>query len=601
MDGIRRALETGEPVTIEYTVEDTEGLQHLEERIVRSGGDEAVGIVRDVTERKRQERQLEALVAEQAALSRVAVAVATERRREAVFNVVTEEVARLFGATWAATVRYETDTDEVTVVGEWHGGDDFELEFGSRFPLGGGAIAQVLRTGRPARWGYTLAEDDYRPPGTDRRREMVAAPILVTGRMWGAATMSMTFPGSFPPDAEERLGKFTSLVAVALANSEAREELAALADEQAALSRVAVTVATERSPKRVFDVVTEEVGRLFRAHGANLARYESDPGSAMVVGSWESKPGTNVDEGHRVLLDGPTPLTLVRRTGRPARVDSFAGMEGTTAERIRELGIQSGAAAPVDVGGRRWGAVVVTSGDPAAFDASAEERLAKFASLVGVAIANAEAHEQLTASRARIVRAGDEERLRLERNLHDGAQQRLVALSLALRLVQSRLDDDPAGAHELLESASEELALALEELRELARGIHPAILTNRGLSAAIEALAARAPVAVELGSVCEDRLPASVEAAAYYVIAESLTNVAKYAQANAAQVSVTRRDGVAVVVVEDDGVGGADATRGSGLRGLADRVEALEGRLLIESSQGGGTRVRAEIPIASAD
>jgi signal transduction histidine kinase len=427
---------------------------------------------------------------------------------------------------------------------------------------------------------------------------MVAAPILVTGRMWGAATMSMTFPGSFPPDAEERLGKFTSLVAVALANSEAREELAALADEQAALSRVAVTVATERSPKRVFDVVTEEVGRLFRAHGANLARYESDPGSAMVVGSWESKPGTNVDEGHRVLLDGPTPLTLVRRTGRPARVDSFAGMEGTTAERIRELGIQSGAAAPVDVGGRRWGAVVVTSGDPAAFDASAEERLAKFANLVGVAIANAEAHEQLTASRARIVRAGDEERLRLERNLHDGAQQRLVALSLALRLVQSRLDDDPPGAHELLESASHELALALEELRELARGIHPAILTNRGLSAAIEALAARAPVAVELGRVCEDRLPASVEAAAYYVIAESLTNVAKYAQANAAQVSVTRRDGVAVVVVEDDGIGGADATRGSGLRGLADRVEAIGGRMTVSSPPGRGTAVRAEIPCA---
>ena len=258
MDGIRRALDTGEPVTIEYTVEDTEGLQHLEERIVRSGSDEAVGIVRDVTERKRQERQLEALVAEQAALSRVAVAVATERRREAVFNVVTEEVARLFGATWAATVRYETDTDEVTVVGEWHGGDDFELEFGSRFPLDGGAIAQVLRTGRPARWGYTLAEDDYRPPGRtggarwSRRRS--SSPVGC-----GAATMSMTFPGSFPPDAEERLGKFTSLVAVALlANSEAREELAALADEQAALSRVAVTVATERSPKRVFDVVTEK-------------------------------------------------------------------------------------------------------------------------------------------------------------------------------------------------------------------------------------------------------------------------------------------------------------------------------------------------------
>jgi len=198
-----------------------------------------------------------------------------------------------------------------------------------------------------------------------------------------------------------------------------------------------------------------------------------------------------------------------------------------------------------------------------------------------------------------IVRAGDEERLRLERNLHDGAQQRLVALSLALRLVQARFDDDPAGARELLEASAEELTLALEELRELARGIHPAILTNRGLPAALEALAARAPVPVELRSVCQDRLPDSVEAAAYYVIAESLTNVAKYSQATAAQVSVTRRDGVAIVVVEDDGVGGADTTRGSGLRGLADRVEALAGRLEIDSAPGRGTLVRAEIPIAS--
>jgi PAS domain S-box-containing protein len=433
MDGIRRALASGEPATIEYSVETPDGVQHLEERIVRSGSDEAVGIVRDVTERKRQERALQEL-----------------------------------------------------------------------------------------------------------------------------------------------------------------------ADEQAALSRVAVAVATERNPQRVFDVVTEEVGRLFRAQGANLARYEADPSSALIVGSWEAEPGLNVHEGHRVALDGPTPVALVRRTGRPARVDSFDGMEGTTAERIRELGVRSGAAAPVHVAGQPWGAVVVSSGEPGAFDIEAEERLAKFASLVGVAIANAQAHEQLTASRARIVRAGDEERSRLERNLHDGAQQRLVALSLALRLVQSRLDDDPAAAGKLLEAAAEELTVALEELRELARGIHPAILSNRGLHDALEALAARAPVPVELNTVCRERLPPSVEAAAYYVIAESLTNVAKYAQASAAQVSVTRRDGIAVVVVEDDGVGGADASRGSGLRGLADRVEALEGRLRIESAPGRGTRVEAEIPIDSS-
>jgi signal transduction histidine kinase/PAS domain-containing protein len=601
MDGVRRALETGEAVTIEYSVESPDGVQHLEERIVRSGNDEAVGIVRDVTERKRQERELQALVDEQAALSRVAVAVATERRPEAVFNVVTEEVARLFEAPWAATVRYEEAAEEVTVVGEWHGGDDFELELGSRFPLGGGAITKVKETGRPARLAYTLADDDYRPPGVDRRREMVAAPILVTGRIWGAATMSMPAPGSFPADAEVRLGKFTSLVALAIGNAEAREQLAGLADEQAAITRVAVAVATERDPQRVFDVVTEEAARVLGAEGSNLIRYEPEGLHGLVVGEWRA-PGAGAQSelvGKLLLFDGPTAVARVRETGKPARLDPASEFEGEAGERLRALGVKSAVAAPIYGVGHLWGSVVVASSDPEAFGADAEERLGKFANLVAVAIANAEAHEQLTASRARIVRAGDEERSRLERNLHDGAQQRLVALSLALRLVQSRLDDDPAGARELLDAAAEELTLALEELRELARGIHPAILTNRGLPAALEALATRAPVPVELHRVCQDRLPPSVEAAAYYVVAESLTNIAKYAQASAAQVSVTRRDGLAIVEVEDDGVGGADAAQGSGLRGLADRVESLEGRLDIESAPGRGTRVRAEIPIGS--
>jgi PAS domain S-box-containing protein len=205
--------------------------------------------------------------------------------------------------------------------------------------------------------------------------------------------------------------------------------------------------------------------------------------------------------------------------------------------------------------------------------------------------------EELRRSRARIVEAGDVERRRLERNLHDGAQQRLVSLSLGLRLAQARLESDPKEAQRLLTGASEELARALEELRELARGIHPAVLTDRGLAAALEALAARAPLPVDL-ALTEDRLPPSVEAAAYYVVSEALANVAKYAEASAVEVSVTRLNGAAVVEVADDGIGGADPNRGSGLRGLADRVESLDGRLRVESSPGAGTRVRAEIPCA---
>ncbi|MDQ3867372.1 MAG: PAS domain-containing sensor histidine kinase, partial [Actinomycetota bacterium] len=205
--------------------------------------------------------------------------------------------------------------------------------------------------------------------------------------------------------------------------------------------------------------------------------------------------------------------------------------------------------------------------------------------------------EELRSSRARIVEAGDVERRRLERNLHDGAQQRLVSISLFLRLAENKVMDDPEGARQLLATASEELARALEELRELARGIHPAILSDRGLEPALQALVTRSPVPVTLAEAPEDRLPEPVEAAAYYVVSEALTNVAKYAQASAATVRVSRNDGRALVEVADDGVGGADPKVGSGLRGLADRVEALDGHLEVESAPGAGTTIRAEIPV----
>jgi PAS domain S-box-containing protein len=204
---------------------------------------------------------------------------------------------------------------------------------------------------------------------------------------------------------------------------------------------------------------------------------------------------------------------------------------------------------------------------------------------------------ELKASRARILEAQDAARRRLERNLHDGAQQRLVSLSLSLRLAQSKVGTDPAEAERLLGAAAEELAQALTELRELARGIHPAILTDRGLPAALEAVASRASIPVELELELPERLPAQIEAAAYYVVSEALANVAKYAHASSVAVSVARADGYAVVEVADDGVGGADPLRGSGLRGLFDRVEALEGRLEVDSPRGSGTRIRAEIPV----
>ena len=243
-----------------------------------------------------------------------------------------------------------------------------------------------------------------------------------------------------------------------------------------------------------------------------------------------------------------------------------------------------------------WGAVIISS-DYEPFPPEAEFRVADFADLAAQAIANAQAREELAASRVRIVEASDAERRRLERNLHDGAQQRLVATSLTVRLAARRVADDPA-LRAMLDGAGDELGRALEELRELARGLHPAVLSDHGLRAAIEAVADLAPLPVAIDVPLEERLPETVEAAAYFVVCEALTNVAKYAQASQARVRVGRTDGIAQVEVVDDGIGGADDRGGSGLRGLADRVEALGGRLVVSSPAGEGTTVRAQLPVA---
>jgi signal transduction histidine kinase len=206
--------------------------------------------------------------------------------------------------------------------------------------------------------------------------------------------------------------------------------------------------------------------------------------------------------------------------------------------------------------------------------------------------------EELRASRARIVEAGYEERRRVERDLHDGAQQRLMALAMTLRLARGKLDSEPAVSGSLLDEAIEELTTATAELRELARGIHPAVLTDRGLAAALGGLAGRSPVPVEVLETPAERLPAAVESATYFVVAEALTNVARYAHAGGATVSVGRNDGVVEIEVRDDGVGGANPEAGTGLRGLRDRVSALGGELAVDSRAGDGTAVRARIPLA---
>jgi PAS domain S-box-containing protein len=364
-------------------------------------------------------------------------------------------------------------------------------------------------------------------------------------------------------------------------------------DEQAALRRVAVAVASESRPEGVFQTVAEEVGRLLGGDNTHLVRFESED-EAIVLGGWVDGKMDEEVVGHRILL-GTGPISRMRERGRTVRFDAGPSLDSQMRERMEAEGTASVLAAPVHVSGRLWGAVATAARD-SVFPADAEERTAQFTGLVATAIANAEAREELHASRARIVEAGDSERRRLERNLHDGAQQRLVSLSLALRLAQSKLASDVHAADEILSSASVELGLALEELRELARGIHPAVLTDRGLGPALESLADRAPLPVHLEEVPAGRLPAPVEAAAFYVVSEALANVAKYAEASNVSVRIAQANGYAVVEVADDGVGGANPEAGTGLRGLSDRVAALEGRLAIVSPPGAGTRIRAEIP-----
>jgi signal transduction histidine kinase len=378
----------------------------------------------------------------------------------------------------------------------------------------------------------------------------------------------------------------------ALRASEAAQR--ALADEQAALRRVATLVATGPPPSRVFEQVTKEVALLLGVPGASLVRYEG-PGSATVLGGWSDDGTLRLPVSSTIDLDGDSVVARVLRNRTPQRV-AYTDADGSVVEKLQDAGYRAAVAAPVTVDGRLWGALAAGTRSAEPLPEGVEQRLCDFAELVAQSIANTDAYAELAASRVRIVEAGDAERRRLERNLHDGAQQRLVSVALDLRLVGTKLATDPEAARGVLSGAQAELAAGLEELRELARGIHPAVLTERGLGPAIESLTRRSPVPVQITDLPEERLASSVEVAAYYVVAEAMTNVAKYAHATRATVSVRRSNGRATVVVADDGVGGADPSQGSGLRGLADRLEALDGHLEVESTPAGGTRISAEIP-----
>ncbi|MFD2081865.1 Histidine kinase-, DNA gyrase B-, and HSP90-like ATPase [Actinopolymorpha cephalotaxi] len=374
-----------------------------------------------------------------------------------------------------------------------------------------------------------------------------------------------------------------------------RDELAKLVEEQTALRRLSTLVARAVPPATTFATVTEEIGELFEADGTAMVRYEAD-GTATAVALWGQRDSSLPEVGSRAELGERTVPAQVRRTGRHARLDSYAGSRDKD-RGPRELGVRSAVAAPIEVQGRLWGALTAFSTKERPLPRDAEARFADFTEVVALAIANAQARSELAASRARVVAATDRARRRIERDLHDGAQQRLVSLLLDLRGIEADIPDDQVRA-DVAEVATG-LTDAVEELREMARGIHPAILSEAGLGPALKALARRSAVPVELGLGVKTRLPQPIEVAAYYVVAEALTNAAKHAQASHVEVTTSERDGRVCVDVEDDGVGGASFGDGSGLVGLTDRVEALGGVLKVTSPTGRGTRIHAELPVGS--
>ena len=300
-------------------------------------------------------------------------------------------------------------------------------------------------------------------------------------------------------------------------------------------------------------------------------------------------------------LGGNNLVTVIAKTRRPTRIDAYDDASGNVGDYFRESGIRSAVAAPIVVDGRLWGMIAAGSQQEERLPPESEARLAGFTELVATAIANAESRGELAASRVRIVNAADRTRRGIERNLHDGAQQHLVALSLALRTAQAAVPPELRELDGALSDISDGLADVQHELLEIARGIHPAILARGGLGPALKMLARRSPFVVELDVRADRRLPEPVEVATYYVVSEALTNAAKYANASVVHVTVEVTEHELRASVADDGVGGADATRGSGLVGLKDRVEALGGTITVDSHVGAGTSLRVELPLADTD
>jgi signal transduction histidine kinase len=538
------------------------------------------------------------LAEEQAALRRVATLVAHAVPADELFAAVTEEVGRLVAVDFVRLARYDSD-DSLTTVAAWSRTGE-QLPVGSRWPLAGALTRSILRTGRPARVDNIFVSASE-PLAVDTSeygiRSAAAVPIIVEGHVWGVMLAGSSLKRVRPAGTEACLASFADLLAAAISNADSRVGITKLAKEQAALRRVATLVARKAPAEEVFAAVTGDAGQLLQTDQTTMIRYGPD-GTSTIVASWRRTGEAVPPIGARGRLGGRNLSTIISQTRRPARIDSYADATGAVAAAARAAGFRAAAGAPIIVQGRVWGAMIACSVDEKPLPLDTEARLASFTALVATAISNAENLAELTASRARVVAAADQTRRRIERDLHDGAQQRLVSLALALRAAQAAV---PPGLGDLggeLANVAEGLVSVMDDLREMARGIHPGILSEGGLGPALKTLARRSSVPVQINVSAEARLPERVEVAAYYVVSEALTNAAKHAHASVVQVTAATAGQILHLDVRDDGTGGADPVRGSGLIGLKDRVEALGGTITVDSPAGAGTSLHAELPLA---
>jgi signal transduction histidine kinase len=430
---------------------------------------------------------------------------------------------------------------------------------------------------------------------TDHLTRTIVRPVRRAARMAGrlaAGDLAVRLPetGAAEIGALER-----AFNTMGSSLEESHNELRLLLEEQAALRRVATLVARAVSPSEVFEAVASEVARLLDAPATGLCRLEPD-GTATIV-ALGGELARDLPVGSRFPVGGGVVVTSVARTWRAARIESYEKLPGLVGAVARRLGLRFGVVAPIVVEGRLWGLVGASWTQPGPLPAGIEGRLTQFTELVGTAVANADSRAELSASRARVVAAADDTRRRIERDLHDGTQQRLVSLALDLRSAEAAVPPEMVELRTQLSRVVKGLTGAVDDLREVSRGIHPAILSQGGLGPALKTLARRSTVPVELGLPPDRRLPERVEVAVYYLVSEALTNVAKHAHASVVHVGVDVDDAALQVSVQDDGVGGARPEQGSGLIGLRDRIDALGGTIAVASPEGKGTTLRVKIPL----